>query len=308
MSTIQDSPSRNYVFTLNNYTDSEVAHVASFAAEHCGYLVYGCELGDSNTPHLQGYLQLVNKNRITWLKKRLSKRAHFEVARGTPDEASSYCKKDLKFVEFGTLVRAGQRRDLEVLAKEVAGGKSMLEVSQSDPVHFVRYHKGLTALANTLITPRDWKTQVIWYWGPTGSGKSRLAKELTTTKTTRAYWKNPTNKWWDGYEGQADVIIDDYRRDLCTFADLLRLFDRYPMNVEVKGGTTEFRSYRIFITSPKSPEDTWTGRTEEDLAQLMRRIDEVKYFPSLEPNGGGVPIKDYPTTICTFHLPTDLLT
>ena len=50
------------------------------------------------------------------------------------------------------------------------------------------------------------------------------------------------------------------------------------MSVEFKGGTTQFRAKRFYITTPKSPEATWEQRTAEDLAQLIRRIETVKVF------------------------------
>lgn len=65
---------------------------------------------------------------------------------------------------------------------------------------------------------------------------------------------------------------------------MLRLFDRYPYQVEVKGGTRQFLARKIYVTTPKSPALTWESRTEEDLAQLLRRITEVKHFAILENN------------------------
>jgi len=88
----------------------------------------------------------------------------------------------------------------------------------------------------------------------------------------------PSNKWWDGYCGQSEVIIDDYRRDLCTFAELLRLFDRYPHTVEFKGGSCQFLAKTIVVTTSKGPKETWEGRCDEDLAQLCRRINEIREF------------------------------
>lgn len=87
-----------------------------------------------------------------------------------------------------------------------------------------------------------------------------------------------SNKWWEGYDGHDDVIIDDYRRDFCKFRVLLHLLDHYPMRVECKGGSRQFRAKRLFITSPKSPTETWAGRTDEDLYQLTRRIDVIEHI------------------------------
>ena len=65
---------------------------------------------------------------------------------------------------------------------------------------------------------------------------------------------------------------------MCTFSELLRLLDRYPMQVETKGGSVAFNSPLIIITAPQSPMDMWSGRTQEDLQQLLRRITEVRFF------------------------------
>lgn len=124
---------------------------------------------------------------------------------------------------------------------------------------------------------RQQKTEVHWYYGPTGTGKSREAYRIAEAASSY-YVKDPTNKWWDGYDQQDVVIIDDYRRDFATFATLLRLFDRYAMSVEYKGGTVQFNSRMIIVTSPKDPKSTWEGRSDEDIQQLMRRIDFKLHF------------------------------
>ena len=100
-------------------------------------------------------------------------------------------------------------------------------------------------------------------------------------------------KWWDGYTQPPCVIIDDYRPRLCPFNELLRLLDRYPVRVEYKGGSIHFNSQTIILTTPKSPRETWASRTEEDIAQLIRRIDEVRNFdlfpyPACDAAAGGV--------------------
>lgn len=74
------------------------------------------------------------------------------------------------------------------------------------------------------------------------------------------------------------MIIDDYRASFCQFNELLRMLDRYPYQVQCKGSTVQFNAKRIFITTPKDPRETWSSRTSEDIAQLERRIEFVKFF------------------------------
>lgn len=69
--------------TLNNWTEDKFETVLWFGREHCNYMVVGKEVGESGTPHLQGYFSLKRKLSILSLKDKLSDRAHFEMARGT---------------------------------------------------------------------------------------------------------------------------------------------------------------------------------------------------------------------------------
>lgn len=46
------------------------------------------------------------------------------------------------------------------------------------------------------------------------------------------------NKWWDGYDGQAVALLDDYDGDWKAFGHLLKIWaDQYVFPGEVKHGT-----------------------------------------------------------------------
>lgn len=283
--------SRSYCFTLNNPTAVERDELLG----HCGLLGegdgdvlhklravgYGEEVGANGTPHLQGWLYSDLKRSIPQLKNvpGLS-RAHFEACKGTIEQNIAYCSKEGDYSQYGSIPSQGKRIDLEAVVELVRAGKRAQDVAVECPMQFIKFHRGIERLIGMHMPPRSEKTLVSWYWGSTGTGKSKEAFALGAAAATM-YTKDPINKWWDGYEQQEVVIVDDYRRDFSTFAQLLRLFDGYPMSVEVKGGTVQFNSKHIIITSPKDPSATWEGRSAEDIGQLTRRIEHVVRFDCL---------------------------
>jgi len=117
------------------------------------------------------------------------------------------------------------------------------------------------------------KPYVRWFWGATGTGKSKLAYEILGDE---CYTCLSTGKWFEGYDGHDNVLIDDMRKDFLKFHELLRLLDRHAFRVECKGGSRQFRATQIIITSCYAPDTLFD--TREDIQQLLRRIDEIKEF------------------------------
>lgn len=273
---------RHFVFTWNNYP---AEHRARLEALKPSFLLYQGEIGANGTKHLQGVICFRNARAFSAVARSI-RGWHVETMRGRIDQAVAYCTKeetrDPSFGEpqrFGTCPRnagtAGGRSDIDAVAAAITeDGQGVEDVAQNFGGEFIKYHRGIERLVGLRMQPRDFKTEIYWYYGSTGTGKSRAARN----EAPGAYWKNPAHKWWDGYEGQSDVVIDDYRPDFCKFSELLRLFDEYPHQIECKGGTRQFISKRIFVTAPKRPDEIWESRTPEDLQQLMRRITEIKRF------------------------------
>lgn len=115
------------------------------------YLVFGREIGESGTPHLQGYLELSKRLRFSTLKKLLVG-YHLEPRIGTAVEASDYCKKDEDFYEMGTISKPeqGRRTDLSEACEKIKSGISLKRLAEEAPEVFVKYHKGLGVLKNLL--------------------------------------------------------------------------------------------------------------------------------------------------------------
>ncbi len=127
---------------------------------------------------------------------------------------------------------------------------------------------------------RNWKPVVKWYWGETGTGKTKTAYEEFLAKAEDPddiYFSMDTGKWWEGYDAQPYVIIDDMRGDFLKFHQLLKLLDRYPYKVECKGASRQFLATEIIITSCVPPEELYPNLGEQ-VEQLIRRIDNIKEF------------------------------
>ena len=272
---------RAYCFTINNFTEEEYEHLKTVP---CVYACFQCEVApETLTPHIQGYIYFKNMQTLAAVKAAVNARAHFEPSAGTPQQNRIYCSKEggTRFYEMGTIPTKGARNDLAVVATMIKEGSSIKEVALEHPDAFIKYSTGIIRLKALSDPKRNHKTEIFWYYGPTGAGKSYRASQEAGPD---AYYKMGGNRWWDGYDGHENVIIDDYRRDLCTFNELLRLLDRYPHRVEVKCASVEFVAKRIWITCPFTPRDVWRnedGAEREDIAQLIRRIEHVEHFPNM---------------------------
>lgn len=244
---------------MNHFTKEDEI---TFTTLECRYVVFGREVGESGTPHLQGYLELDNAKTLSAMKK-IHEKAHWEARRGTPVQADEYCRKGGDVWSKGELPKQGRRTDLEGAVELVQGGVALEVVAAEMPAVYVKYHKGLRELRNSRFLDRSEKPVVSWLWGKTGVGKTR-----TAVQDGSFYIKDAT-RWWDGYEQQEVIVIDDFD-GTWPFRDLLRLLDRYPYQGQTKGGYVKINSPKVFITCDRPPTEFWSGH---ELEQLNRRLD-----------------------------------
>ena len=98
-STKQISPAIRWCFTLNNYTESECSSIVSTFNDKAKLYIIGDEVGDSGTPHLQGYVEFTKKIRPLNLFE--FKRIHWEKAKGNKEDNIKYCSKQKVRVSKG---------------------------------------------------------------------------------------------------------------------------------------------------------------------------------------------------------------
>ncbi len=236
------------------------------------------EEAKTGSRHLQGYTEAESGSKMTMLqlKAALGQSVHLEASRGSREENRRYCTKEDSRVEgpweVGDLdERPLKRKQTDVAMEMVRSGVSDKDLAEAVPAVWLTFRRSLDHYRTILTSQtRKWKTNLTWYWGPTGTGKTRLAHLLTR----RRVWTAPDNKcqWFDGYVGQESVLFDDLdAEDKPSRAMFLRLFDRYPMTVPVKGGFVNWQPRRAFITSNCEPACLFGL---EDSA-ISRRIDNT---------------------------------
>lgn len=264
--------SKYWCFTLNNYSTDEEEAIKCI---NCSYVIYGKEIGESGTPHLQGYIELSTRRRFGAVKRLFPIRTHLEVRRGTAQQAREYClKDDVSAYECGTISRGqGARNDLEGLHEDLKNGKSLKDIRDDHFANYLKYSKSIHQYVLHKDTPRTWRTQVRCYWGNTGTGKTRQA----FTDFPEAYF-HPGGPWFDGYEGDEHVIFDDFGGSEFKLTYLLKLLDRYPMRVPVKGGFTQWKPRVIVITSNHPPMEWYPNAKLEHVNALLRRLEVISHF------------------------------
>lgn len=272
--------SRGWCFTLNNYSESEYD---ALLGTECVYVCIGKEVGASGTPHLQGYLYYRTEKSFTQVRSLCSK-CHWEAANGSPADNRVYCSKDGKFEERGKIPMSSKRKGEVGGAAEVErweSARKSARVGNLDEIPadlYLRFYRTLKEIKKDhMVAVSDAEDCTgVWLYGPSGSGKSRCAR----IDYPGAYKKMP-NKWWDGYQGQDSVIIDDLMPKHEKLDYHLKIWaDRYAFLAETKGGACCIRPKNIVITSQYTIDQIFAA-DPETVAALKRRF-VVKQFVVME--------------------------
>lgn len=260
---------RSVCWTLNNYTDADVAALRLYAGE-CKYLVFGYEVAPTTgTPHLQGYVAWDNSRSVDkFMTIFKTKGVHVELTQGSARQASEYCKyedypenqKPNKYEEFGKLPVQGGRMDWERALRDLETGATILDVVHDQP-HMAVYQRSLRDLKGMMLKPKHREVNVIVLIGNAGTGKTRYAYDNYPD-----LYSKPRGDWWDGYTGQETILLDDYYGYL-PYSLLLNVLDRYPLQVPIKGGFVHAQWDTVIITSNKPP----TQWYREGLTPALRR-------------------------------------
>lgn len=266
--------SRNWCFTDNKDTSYWTELPTGVK-----YVVMQKEKGKKTEHlHIQGYLQLQKKQRLSWLKK-LRPGAHWSKARGSWSQNYNYCTKEEsrveKFIELGTPTTQGQRVDLDEFRDLVKSGKRKAELLETHIPIFAKYPRLYDTIRET-VRPERKERKVGLFIGPPGTGKTKYAydnfPDLYAVPVDKSFWFN-------AYDGQDTVLFDDYVGQY-PLALMLRLLHPYPELVPIKGSYVWWNPSNIILTS-NLPVEEWYDYSNRPvhLEALKRRIGLTVTFP-----------------------------
>lgn len=270
--------SRNWVFTYNNYDDDVCSKLEGWTDP--SWIVFGREIAPTTgTPHLQGAFIFKNAQRWSSLMKFL----HFSYLapmKGQPHHSLEYCSKvDEFFYQRGECPGPKGKKGGEANAAKWAQTKELAmagRIDEIDPQHYVQFYGNLVKIKAAKQTRPIAIDGVcgVWFYGDTGVGKSRAARD----EFPEAFLKGPT-KWFDGYQNEDAVIIEDLDPKHEYMGYHLKIWaDRYPFPAEIKGSTICIRPKHIVVTSNYHPRQIWSDIGILD--PILRRF-KITHFKQL---------------------------
>jgi len=281
---------RAWCGTLNNYDDNELARCTALigmmhhaVVTDATYLVFQREIGAHETPHIQLYVELQHGKSMDAVKTFLqSDRWHLEVRRGTPKEASDYCKKedtrvpDTTYWEAGILTEQGKRNDWEDIRDALRGGATDADIVLRWPGQFGRNSHGVQAMRCAMYTHREAAPTGAYMWGEPNTHKTTYASKWNQSAS---YYIKDSSQWWDGYTQQDVIVLDDWEPPTeKNVKQVLDWADWKQFRVQYKGGYIPLNSKNIVICSNYSWDDFVAQLGESHKAAMKRRFPTCIHF------------------------------
>lgn len=270
---------RNATVTVNDIDDSKPAdNYFGLPRDEVKYCVYQWEKGARI--HLQCYFEFTSCKSMEQIKSICGRTAHIEKRIGTAAQASDYCKKDDSRhegrgpYEWGEISRQGKRNDLDDIITRFRGGDRIHDIVDAYPAQFVRYGRGLREVQQMLRPPPKAYTKktVNVLWGPPGVGKSYFIHMLMDLLQQPVFIKSPSTKWWDNYQDQKYILMDEYPGTM-TAKEAKVILGEINGPLETKGGSfTTDKIETFWITSNDDPGTWFQAASDVDRRAVSRRL------------------------------------
>ncbi len=254
------------------------------------YAVYQLERGDQGTPHFQGapfffekkgYIVYNGPRRISAINTDLNNLAWIHTRNGGHSQARHYCCKPIPDCdcqhcdgavrlqgpwffgsEEGIPESQGERSDLAAVKRKLDEGAKLKTIAEEHFSDFCRYNRSFREYKRLKAPKRHHLMEVIVLFGGTGTGKTRYAYDHYGDDIYSVPEAKGSGTYWDDYDEQETVLVDECYGKRFTHGFLLQLLDRYPFTVPVHGSAVNFSSKRIIMTSNTHPREWYHGMYE----------------------------------------------
>lgn len=271
---------RHWCFT--SFQDSFAPHLEAATVRYCIYQEESCP--ETKRIHVQGYIEFYENYRIGQVKAVLGDaKCHVEPRMGSRTQARDYCRKPETAIA-GTQVEFGMWR-MEVTRKRKLSDMLRTDMTLADiidtaPHLYVLYNRGLGKLFSYRSKKKYKKFRkvvVTVLVGKTGTGKTRRAM---SGEFGDDWYSLPSSEklWFDGYDGEKTLIIDDFYGGI-KYGIFLKILDGHAQQVPFKGGFHHAQWTAVIITSNAEP-DTWykyhkLANLDGTITALGRRISTI---------------------------------
>ena len=267
---------RNFHLVINKKSLPHLGEALAYLkTDKCTYLLCRKGLNKRGEEHAHIYVHYSSPRMINSTK---TFGAHIATCRGSPAQNVAYIEShhpDL-VEEFGTLPKGKQdvTEMWDSFVEELKSG----EVDKYSKMYarYSHYADQRVAEVKKKTLKKfngDLRNKNVWIYGPTGSGKSLAARYCDSEHI----YPKMVNKWWDGYNGEKVVIMDDLDPQRAKMlADKIKVWsDRYPFLAEKKNSAfCVSPGYNLIITSNYSIDECFD---EEDAKAIKRRFTVLKF-------------------------------
>lgn len=240
------------------------------------YLISCKEIAPSTGhEHIHIYVQFPTPRSLS-VKKCLG--AHIEKCRGSPEQNRAYIKKDGNIIdEIGEL----KTKSNETSFPKIEEVKKMSKTEREQlPLQYYNIVQKINTEENKKLKGDNYykgKIEVHWFWGESGSGKTRRAvQEIGDAEFNEVKFDG---NFWHGVTEDCDIALyDDWRDGHMKPTELINFIDYNCHIMNVKGGTCRNNYKKIYITTLQDPEQIYKNVPEETKKQWLRRIKEIVHF------------------------------
>ncbi|ALE29539.1 replication associated protein [Lake Sarah-associated circular molecule 3] len=288
-------PQRRFMFT--SYTLEGEGFTVPDQDPRFRYCVYQAEkCPQTGNIHLQGYIEFKDQIRGNTVQKLMNVPGLHLSRVDYPEKARAYCMKlDTRYAEpqeYGKYKKEqGARNDLKAMGDMVLAGATHIQIYDAYPGQYIRYYKAIDRLRQIYALDKPNRLKIgrmecILFYGRPGTGKTTQAKEYAA-HIKQAYWEIPIANsgtlWFDGYNAEPCVIIDDFSGKINLDA-ALRIFDQGEVQVPVKGGHVWWCPKTIIITSNVHPSNWYDYQNRQDsMIAMYRRLHRIVCFNRATP-------------------------